>query len=80
MLGTPIIPCVCYWDGKGFVAGFMRAKGQEKIFMRAVSKRNFNSGKYGTSSSEGLALSLFLGSCGLCVFWPFFGLPFLSPL
>jgi hypothetical protein len=31
---------------------------------------------------EGLTLSLFLffGSCGLYVFWPFFGLPFLSPL
>jgi hypothetical protein len=25
-------------------------------------------------------LSLFFGSYGLCVFWPFFGLPFLSPL
>jgi len=23
--GTPIIPCVCYWDGRGFLAGFMRA-------------------------------------------------------
>jgi hypothetical protein len=29
---------------------------------------------------EGLFLSLFLGSCGFCIFWPFFGLPFLSPL
>jgi hypothetical protein len=31
-------------------------------------------------SSEGLALSFFLGSYGLCVFWPFFGLPILSTL
>ncbi len=37
MWGTPIVPCVCYWDGKGFVAGFMRA----------VSKNNFSSVKYG---------------------------------
>jgi len=22
--------CMLYWDGKGFVAGFMRPKGQEK--------------------------------------------------
>jgi hypothetical protein len=22
---TPIIPCVCHWDGRGFLVGFMRA-------------------------------------------------------
>jgi hypothetical protein len=64
--------------------------------MRAVSKRNFNSGKYGTSSREGLALSLFFGflwgcvSFGLSLAFPFcllcdgsshrYFIEFLSPL
>ncbi len=26
MWGTPIIPFVCYWDGKGFVAGFYESR------------------------------------------------------
>jgi len=33
MWGTPIIPCVCYWDGKGFVARFMRPKGLREKYL-----------------------------------------------
>ncbi len=32
------------------------------------------------SYHERLVLSLFLGLMGLCIFWPFFGLPFLCPV
>jgi len=35
MRGTPIIPSECYWDGKGFVAGFMRAKEKNISEQRA---------------------------------------------
>ncbi len=35
MWGTPIIPCVCYWDGRGFLAGFMRASSSS---VRKVEK------------------------------------------
>jgi len=33
MRGKPIIPCVCYWDGRGFVAGFMRASSSVRKVM-----------------------------------------------
>jgi hypothetical protein len=33
-----------------------------------------------TTREEGLALSFSLVPCKMCLFWPFFGLPFLSHL
>ncbi len=41
MWGTPIIPCVCYyWDGRGFLAGFMRASSScEKSRKRSKKRR-----------------------------------------
>jgi hypothetical protein len=32
---------VCYWDGKGFVAGFMRAKGEEKNIYEISEQKEF---------------------------------------
>ncbi len=42
MWGTPIIPCVCYyWDGRGFLAGFVRASSSfcEKSWKRSKKRR-----------------------------------------
>ncbi len=33
--------CVCYWDGKGFVAGYMRAKGEEKNIYESSEQKEF---------------------------------------
>jgi hypothetical protein len=38
MSGTPIIR---YWDGKGFVAGFMRPKGYEKNIYESSEQKEF---------------------------------------
>jgi len=38
MLRTPIIPCVCYWDGRGFLAGFMRASSSVRKVERGVRR------------------------------------------
>jgi len=35
---TPIIPCVCYWDGRGFLAGFMRASSSVRKVERGVRR------------------------------------------
>ncbi len=38
MWGTPIIPCVCYWDGRGFLSGFMRASSSVRKIEKGVRR------------------------------------------
>jgi hypothetical protein len=36
---TPIIPCVYYWDGRGFLAGFMRASSSVRKVEKGIRRK-----------------------------------------
>jgi hypothetical protein len=38
MWWTPIIPCVCHWDGRGFLVGFMRAASSVRKVEKGVRR------------------------------------------
>ncbi len=46
MWGTHIMPCVCHWDGRGFLAGFMRASSVRKVEKGVRRKECENSSAY----------------------------------
>ncbi len=48
MWGTHIIPCVCHWDGRGFLAGFMRASSSVRKVEKGVRRKECkNSREFG---------------------------------
>ncbi len=55
--GQPSIPFVCYWDGKGFAAGFMRAKGLRERYLweqwaKGISVVRNMANSYGIKGNE----------------------------